>query len=76
MLSEHCSGKAQSPINIITRNAVPDERLIAFQLTGHQKTFHGNLTNNGHTGMCKNLKIIARFISAVGKVCSEFTKAA
>lgn len=49
MLSEHCSGKAQSPINIITRNAVPDERLIAFQLTGHQKTFHGNLTNNGHT---------------------------
>ncbi|KAG8001854.1 Carbonic anhydrase 4 [Nibea albiflora] len=48
-VSEHCSGRLQSPVNIITRKMVLDERLTSFELIGYQETFHGRLTNNGHT---------------------------
>uniref|UniRef100_UPI003AACE86A carbonic anhydrase 4b n=1 Tax=Centroberyx gerrardi TaxID=166262 RepID=UPI003AACE86A len=49
VVSQHCSGRAQSPINIITRKALTDERLTPLQFTGYQETFHGRITNTGHT---------------------------
>lgn len=47
-LSRHCNGRAQSPINIITKKILPDERLTPFHFIGYQETFHGRLINNGH----------------------------
>uniref|UniRef100_A0A3Q2PGI7 Carbonic anhydrase n=1 Tax=Fundulus heteroclitus TaxID=8078 RepID=A0A3Q2PGI7_FUNHE len=49
VVSQQCSGRFQSPINIVTRKMLPDEQLTPFHLVGYQKTFHGRLTNNGHT---------------------------
>lgn len=49
-VSENCRGRAQSPVNIVTRRVLPDERLTNFHFTGYQDTFHGVLINNGHTG--------------------------
>lgn len=50
-VSEQCNGRAQSPVNIVTRRVLPDGRLTHFQLTGYQDIFHSQLINNGHTGM-------------------------
>ncbi|XP_035648066.1 carbonic anhydrase 4b [Oncorhynchus keta] len=44
-----CDGRAQSPINIVTRRTLPDGRLTPFTFTGYQEAFHGFITNNGHT---------------------------
>ncbi|KAM3875108.1 carbonic anhydrase 4b [Diretmus argenteus] len=49
MVSEDCSGRAQSPINIVTRKTLPDERLTPFEFIGYQESFHGRITNNGYT---------------------------
>ncbi|XP_023256358.1 carbonic anhydrase 4-like [Seriola lalandi dorsalis] len=49
VVSQHCGGRYQSPVNIVTRRMLPDERLTSFHLTGYQETFHGRLMNNGHT---------------------------
>ncbi|XP_041660971.1 carbonic anhydrase 4b [Cheilinus undulatus] len=48
-ISHHCSGRFQSPVNIVTRKVLPDGRLTPFHFTGHQKAFRGRLINNGHT---------------------------
>ncbi|KAM6933307.1 carbonic anhydrase 4b [Xenentodon cancila] len=48
-ISPHCSGRSQSPINIITRKVLPDGRLTPFHFDGYQTIFHGLLVNNGHT---------------------------
>ncbi|XP_027136498.1 carbonic anhydrase 4b [Larimichthys crocea] len=48
-VSEDCSGRSQSPVNIMTKKILLDERLTSFELIGYQETFHGRLTNNGHT---------------------------
>ncbi|KAJ8280835.1 hypothetical protein GJAV_G00059660 [Gymnothorax javanicus] len=44
-----CEGRVQSPINIVTRKTLLDERLTAFKFTGYKDTFQGQITNNGHT---------------------------
>ncbi|XP_070762423.1 carbonic anhydrase 4b [Enoplosus armatus] len=49
LVSQHCSGRAQSPVNIVTRRVLLDERLTPFHFIGYQDTFHGRLINNGHT---------------------------
>nr|XP_057937047.1 carbonic anhydrase 4b [Doryrhamphus excisus] len=49
LVSQHCSGRSQSPVNIVTRRALPDGRLTPLHLIGYQDTFHGRLSNNGHT---------------------------
>ncbi|XP_056138772.1 carbonic anhydrase 4b [Lampris incognitus] len=49
VVSKLCSGRIQSPINIVTRKILPDERLTPFQFIGYQETFHGHIRNNGHT---------------------------
>lgn len=49
-VSAQCSGRAQSPVNVVTRTVLPDGRLTPFQLTGYQDVFDGLLQNNGHTG--------------------------
>uniref|UniRef100_A0A665TCJ4 Carbonic anhydrase n=1 Tax=Echeneis naucrates TaxID=173247 RepID=A0A665TCJ4_ECHNA len=46
---QRCSGRSQSPVNIVTRRLVLDERLTPFHLTGYQERFHSSLLNNGHT---------------------------
>ncbi|XP_041797170.1 carbonic anhydrase 4b [Chelmon rostratus] len=48
-ISQHCSGRVQSPVNIVTRKLKRDERLTPFEFTGYQETFHGRLINNGHS---------------------------
>uniref|UniRef100_A0A3Q3X1T4 Carbonic anhydrase n=1 Tax=Mola mola TaxID=94237 RepID=A0A3Q3X1T4_MOLML len=48
-VAQDCSGRAQSPVNIVTRRLLPDERLTPFHFTGYQETFHGRLANNGHS---------------------------
>eukprot|EP00064_Thunnus_orientalis_P012011 superscaffoldBa00001794_g12044 len=49
VISQTCSGRSQSPVNIVTRRVLVDERLTPFHFTGYQETFHGRLINNGHT---------------------------
>lgn len=51
MVSQQCNGRAQSPINIVTKRALPDERLTPLTFIGYHSVFHGRLTNNGHAGM-------------------------
>lgn len=50
VVSQQCSGRLQSPVNIVTRRMLPDERLTPFHFIGYQDTFHGRLINNGHSG--------------------------
>ncbi|KAK9521077.1 hypothetical protein VZT92_020916 [Zoarces viviparus] len=49
VVSQHCSGKSQSPVNIVTRRILPDERLTPFHFIGYQEAFHGRLINTGHS---------------------------
>ncbi|XP_047195600.1 carbonic anhydrase 4b [Hippoglossus stenolepis] len=49
LVSRHCSGRSQSPVNIVTRRALPDERLTSLHLTGYQETFHSHFINTGHS---------------------------
>ncbi|KAF7665617.1 hypothetical protein LDENG_00136460 [Lucifuga dentata] len=44
-----CAGRAQSPINIVTRKTLKDERLTPFQFTNYQQTFRSTIKNNGHS---------------------------
>ncbi|KAM4620265.1 LOW QUALITY PROTEIN: carbonic anhydrase 4a [Polymixia lowei] len=44
-----CAGKAQSPINIVTRKTLKDDRLTPFQFSNYQQTFRSTVTNNGHS---------------------------
>ncbi|XP_047246870.1 carbonic anhydrase 4b [Girardinichthys multiradiatus] len=48
-VSKLCSGTSQSPVNIMTRRMHLEEKPAQFHLDGYQETFHGNLTNTGHT---------------------------
>ncbi|KAM4742030.1 carbonic anhydrase 4b [Anableps anableps] len=48
-VSQQCSGRSQSPVNIVTRKTVRDERLTPFHFDGYQEIFHSRLINNGHT---------------------------
>uniref|UniRef100_A0A3Q3NIZ8 Carbonic anhydrase n=1 Tax=Labrus bergylta TaxID=56723 RepID=A0A3Q3NIZ8_9LABR len=48
-VSRHCSGRHQSPVNIVTRKVLPDGQLTPFHFIGYQEAFHGRLINNGHT---------------------------
>uniref|UniRef100_A0A8C5B9E4 Carbonic anhydrase n=1 Tax=Gadus morhua TaxID=8049 RepID=A0A8C5B9E4_GADMO len=43
-------GEAQSPINVVTRKALVDERLGPFTFHNYQQTFHSTIKNNGHSG--------------------------
>ncbi|XP_059931991.1 carbonic anhydrase 4b [Gadus macrocephalus] len=49
LVALHCSGRNQSPVNIVTRITLPDERLVPLQLINYQKMFRGRIINNGHT---------------------------
>uniref|UniRef100_A0A7N6FHE3 Carbonic anhydrase n=1 Tax=Anabas testudineus TaxID=64144 RepID=A0A7N6FHE3_ANATE len=44
-----CKGKHQSPINIVTRKTLKDERLTPFQFNNYQQIFRGTIKNNGHS---------------------------
>ncbi|TKS83611.1 Carbonic anhydrase 4 [Collichthys lucidus] len=44
-----CGGRSQSPINIVTRKTLKDERLTPFQFKDYQKIFRGVIKNNGHS---------------------------
>ncbi|XP_028275886.1 carbonic anhydrase 4b [Parambassis ranga] len=48
-VSQQCSGRSQSPVNIITRKILPDERLTPLHFIGYQEVFQGQLINNGHS---------------------------
>uniref|UniRef100_A0A3P9BNK1 Carbonic anhydrase 4 n=1 Tax=Maylandia zebra TaxID=106582 RepID=A0A3P9BNK1_9CICH len=49
LVSQTCNGRSQSPVNIVTRKVLPDERLTPFHFTGYKETFYGSLINNGHS---------------------------
>ncbi|XP_074467223.1 carbonic anhydrase 4a isoform X2 [Sebastes fasciatus] len=44
-----CEGRNQSPINIVTRKTLKDERLTPFQFDNYQQIFRGTIKNNGHS---------------------------
>ncbi|KAK7925675.1 hypothetical protein WMY93_007985 [Mugilogobius chulae] len=44
-----CAGRYQSPINVVTRKTLPDERLISFKFSNYQQIFRGTIKNNGHS---------------------------
>lgn len=48
--NSNCAGKYQSPINVVTRKTLKDERLTAFQFDNYQQIFRGTIKNNGHSG--------------------------
>lgn len=49
VVSQHCGGRSQSPVNIVTKRVLPVKRPASFEFTGYQQAFHGRLINNGHT---------------------------
>uniref|UniRef100_A0A8C6S9P5 Carbonic anhydrase n=1 Tax=Neogobius melanostomus TaxID=47308 RepID=A0A8C6S9P5_9GOBI len=44
-----CGGRSQSPINIVTRKTLPDERLTPLKFSNYQQSFSGSIKNNGHS---------------------------
>ncbi|XP_068585641.1 carbonic anhydrase 4a isoform X1 [Cebidichthys violaceus] len=44
-----CEGRNQSPINVVTRKTLKDERLTPFQFDNYQQIFRGTIKNNGHS---------------------------
>ncbi|XP_061607051.1 carbonic anhydrase 4a [Phyllopteryx taeniolatus] len=44
-----CAGKSQSPINVVTRKTLKDERLTPFDFANYQQIFRGTVKNNGHS---------------------------
>ncbi|XP_037630424.1 carbonic anhydrase 4b [Sebastes umbrosus] len=48
VLSQHCGGRSQSPVNIVTRRMLY-KSLAPFDLIGYEEAFHGRLINSGHT---------------------------
>ncbi|XP_061658803.1 carbonic anhydrase 4a [Syngnathoides biaculeatus] len=44
-----CAGKSQSPINIVTRKTLKDERLTPVEFANYQQIFRGTIKNNGHS---------------------------
>ncbi|KAM3601338.1 uncharacterized protein V6R79_010901 [Siganus canaliculatus] len=47
--NSNCGGKRQSPINIVTRKTLKDERLTPFKFNNYQQIFRGTIKNNGHS---------------------------
>ncbi|XP_024288439.2 carbonic anhydrase 4 [Oncorhynchus tshawytscha] len=47
--NKDCEGRAQSPINIVHRKTLTDERLTPFQFRKYQDSFSGLIKNNGHS---------------------------
>ncbi|XP_072230871.1 carbonic anhydrase 4-like [Leuresthes tenuis] len=47
--SQDCGGKYQSPINIVTRKTIKNERLTPLQFNNYQHTFIRPIKNNGHS---------------------------
>ncbi|KAG7516104.1 carbonic anhydrase 4-like [Solea senegalensis] len=45
----NCAGTRQSPINVVTRKTVKDERLTPFKFSNYQEIFRGTIKNNGHS---------------------------
>ncbi|XP_057685099.1 carbonic anhydrase 4-like, partial [Corythoichthys intestinalis] len=48
-LKTECNSRLQSPVNIVTRKVLPDQRLAPLHFLRYRHAFHGNLSNNGHT---------------------------
>ncbi|XP_012695242.2 carbonic anhydrase 4b [Clupea harengus] len=44
-----CGGRAQSPINIVTKKTLKDDRLQPLRYNGYQFAFHSDIINNGHS---------------------------
>lgn len=61
-VAETCGGRAQSPINIVTKRAQLDESLKPLQYTDYQKAFHSDIINNGHSGKSEILLLQHIFI--------------
>ncbi|XP_059207629.1 carbonic anhydrase 4a [Centropristis striata] len=44
-----CGKNYQSPINVVTKKTLKDERLTPFKFENYQQTFRGTIKNNGHS---------------------------
>ncbi|XP_026099934.1 carbonic anhydrase 4 [Carassius auratus] len=49
LVNKDCGESRQSPINIVTKKTVLDERLTPFRFTGYQTVFDSTMKNNGHS---------------------------
>ncbi|XP_068600822.1 carbonic anhydrase 4a [Brachionichthys hirsutus] len=48
-VNNNCAGKFQSPINVVTRKTLKDERLTPLRFENYQQIFRGAIRNNGHS---------------------------
>ncbi|KAG5284144.1 hypothetical protein AALO_G00023420 [Alosa alosa] len=48
-VNPECGRQRQSPINIVTKKTLPDERLTPFEFKGYEHAFKPTLKNNGHS---------------------------
>ncbi|XP_068188212.1 carbonic anhydrase 4a [Antennarius striatus] len=48
-VNDNCKGRFQSPINVVTRKTLKDERLTPLQFDNYQQIFRGAIKNNGHS---------------------------
>ncbi|XP_036974441.1 carbonic anhydrase 4a [Acanthopagrus latus] len=47
--NSNCAGRYQSPINVVTRKTLKDERLTPFKFDNYQEIFRETIENNGHS---------------------------
>ncbi|XP_034744985.1 carbonic anhydrase 4-like isoform X1 [Etheostoma cragini] len=47
--NSNCDGHHQSPINIVTRKTLKDERLTPLEFNNYQQIFRDSIKNNGHS---------------------------
>ncbi|CAG5876906.1 unnamed protein product [Menidia menidia] len=47
--NQDCGGSKQSPINIVTRKTIKDERLTPLKFSNYQQIFKSSIKNNGHS---------------------------
>nr|XP_020456274.1 carbonic anhydrase 4 [Monopterus albus] len=47
--SSNCAGSVQSPINIVTRKTLKDERLTHFEFKNYKQIITSRVKNNGHS---------------------------
>lgn len=47
--NSNCNGRSQSPINVVTKKTLKDERLTPFQFDKYQQMFQSTIKNNGHS---------------------------
>lgn len=68
--NKDCAGRHQSPVNIVTRKVLKDERLTPLRFENYQQIFRGSIKNNGHSGELTVSLLQKLWTSLVHTLCS------